>query len=326
MHDVVADRRPERPRLATAPSRSGRCGRRIQSALPSRSHSQPMTMATIRLATPRPTTISGLFGNATAVAVSTIGLIAGAASRNASAAAGVTPRRISEPGDRHRSALAAGQHHARAAGHRHRERGVPGQRPGPERPGHVHRDDRGQRDAEDQERHRLHHHGHEDGGPGLQARAGDGPGDGVAEDDQEDQEDGEDLDRADAAAEDAAPGSARRLREAGLRRNGPVDLVARPRPVRRAAVGCHGAHPNPRCGGRRHTATRPAVLGSWDNFTSDRGAHSAESAGKPARRPSNLIWVMPAQGVRSTSSRAMTRTERAMACVFSWFARRTGRH
>jgi hypothetical protein len=38
-----------------------------------------------------------LFGNATAVAVNTIGLIAGAASRNASAAAGVTPRRINDP-------------------------------------------------------------------------------------------------------------------------------------------------------------------------------------------------------------------------------------
>jgi hypothetical protein len=56
-----------------------------------------MIIATIRLATPRATTISGSFGNATAVAVNTIGLIAGAASRNANAAAGVTPRRINDP-------------------------------------------------------------------------------------------------------------------------------------------------------------------------------------------------------------------------------------
>src|SRR5258706_3503888 len=38
----------------------------------------------------------------------------------------------------------------------------------------------------------------------------------------------------------------------------------------------------------------------------DRGAHSAESVAAAGRRPSNLIWVMPAQGVRSTSSRAMS--------------------
>jgi hypothetical protein len=63
----------------------------------SRSHSHPIATATTRLATPRATTISGRPGNATAVAVNTIGLIAGAASRNANAAAGVTPRRIKDP-------------------------------------------------------------------------------------------------------------------------------------------------------------------------------------------------------------------------------------
>src|SRR4051812_35424322 len=78
-------------------SRSGRCGSRIHSALPIRNQSQPISTATTRLAAPRATTISGCFGNAIAVAVSTIGLIAGAASRKARAAAGVTPRRISEP-------------------------------------------------------------------------------------------------------------------------------------------------------------------------------------------------------------------------------------
>src|SRR6185312_12174868 len=71
--------------------------RRIHDSFPSRSHNQPIPTATTRLAAPRPITIAGLPGKATAVAVSTIGLIAGAASRNAIAAAGVTPRRISDP-------------------------------------------------------------------------------------------------------------------------------------------------------------------------------------------------------------------------------------
>jgi dienelactone hydrolase len=79
------------------PSVDGRAGGRIQSERPSRCHNQPITQATIRLATNRASTISGLPGNATAVAVSTIGLIAGADSRNVSAAAGVTPRRTSAP-------------------------------------------------------------------------------------------------------------------------------------------------------------------------------------------------------------------------------------
>ena len=57
------------------------------------------------------------------MAVSTIGLIAGAASRNASAAAGVTPAAHQRTGHRHRRALAAGQHHAGRPGHRHREAG-----------------------------------------------------------------------------------------------------------------------------------------------------------------------------------------------------------
>src|SRR5690242_6584432 len=56
-----------------------------------------MIDAVISAATPRPRTIAGLFGNATAVAVSTTGFNAGEASRNASAAAGVTPRRTRAP-------------------------------------------------------------------------------------------------------------------------------------------------------------------------------------------------------------------------------------
>lgn len=56
-----------------------------------------MIMATARLASARASTIPGLPGKATAVAVSTTGLTAGAASRKARAAAGVTPRRMREP-------------------------------------------------------------------------------------------------------------------------------------------------------------------------------------------------------------------------------------
>ncbi len=53
-----------------------------------------MTAAVASEASSRASTMAGLPGKATAVAVSTIGLIAGAESRNANAAAGVTPRRI----------------------------------------------------------------------------------------------------------------------------------------------------------------------------------------------------------------------------------------
>lgn len=96
MHHVVPYRSPERRPLPRPPS-DGRSGGRIQSVRPSRCHNQPIAHATSRLATNRARTICGLPGNATAVAASTIGLIAGADSRNASAAAGVTPRRTSAP-------------------------------------------------------------------------------------------------------------------------------------------------------------------------------------------------------------------------------------
>ena len=69
----------------------------IHSALPSLIQSQPIATAVITEARKRANTISGLPGNATAVATSTTGLIAGAESRNANAAAGVTPRRSSPP-------------------------------------------------------------------------------------------------------------------------------------------------------------------------------------------------------------------------------------
>ncbi len=56
-----------------------------------------MATAVASEATNRPATIIGWPGNASDVATSTTGLIAGAESRNASAAAGVTPRRIRLP-------------------------------------------------------------------------------------------------------------------------------------------------------------------------------------------------------------------------------------
>src|SRR5204862_336472 len=59
--------------------------------------SPPTTVAASTATTNRPTTIPGRPGNATLVATSTTGLIAGADSRNASAAAGGTPRRINAP-------------------------------------------------------------------------------------------------------------------------------------------------------------------------------------------------------------------------------------
>ncbi len=67
---------------------------RSHSSRPSQSHSQPITTAVASEASSRASTMTGLAGKAIAVAVSTTGLIAGADSRNANAAAGVTPRPI----------------------------------------------------------------------------------------------------------------------------------------------------------------------------------------------------------------------------------------
>ena len=66
----------------------------IHSGRPSFSHSQPTSTAVSRPATSRAHTIRGSFWKATAVATRTIGLIAGADSRNARAADGRTPRSI----------------------------------------------------------------------------------------------------------------------------------------------------------------------------------------------------------------------------------------
>jgi len=76
---------------------SGRRWMRIQRSLPKRAHSSPTMTATASEATNRASTNSGRPGKATAVAISTTGLIAGADSRKVSAAAGGTPRDISPP-------------------------------------------------------------------------------------------------------------------------------------------------------------------------------------------------------------------------------------
>ena len=56
-----------------------------------------MAMATSRDVTNRASAISGLLGNATKVETMTTGLMAGDDSRKARAAAGATPRDMSEP-------------------------------------------------------------------------------------------------------------------------------------------------------------------------------------------------------------------------------------
>ena len=90
-HDVQNAAQPRS--VWESASRTGRS----QPGRPRRSHSHPITDAVSRLATNRASTILGWPGKATAVETSTTGLIAGEASRNANAAAGATPRRISAP-------------------------------------------------------------------------------------------------------------------------------------------------------------------------------------------------------------------------------------
>src|SRR6266498_2261960 len=87
----------------TSTARGGPCStdrRRARSSSSSRpvhAHTRPTIVEVSRLATRRATITAGRPGKATAVAVSTTGLIAGADSRNASAAAGSAPRTTSRP-------------------------------------------------------------------------------------------------------------------------------------------------------------------------------------------------------------------------------------
>src|SRR5689334_4380131 len=74
---------------------AGRVASARRSPRPIAVQANPTATAAIRLATNLAATISGWPGNATAVATSTTGLIAGAESKKVSAAAGVTPRDIS---------------------------------------------------------------------------------------------------------------------------------------------------------------------------------------------------------------------------------------
>lgn len=75
----------------------GAFGSRSHPLRPKRAHSQPIATAVPSEAANRATTICGWPGNAREVATRTTGLTAGAESRNASAAAGATPRRIKLP-------------------------------------------------------------------------------------------------------------------------------------------------------------------------------------------------------------------------------------
>lgn len=77
-----------------SPSTSGRRRPAVHSARSIRTQTQPTTSAAAVEARKRASTMSGRPGNATDVATTTTGLIAGADSRNASAAAGGTPRAI----------------------------------------------------------------------------------------------------------------------------------------------------------------------------------------------------------------------------------------
>ena len=97
MEEVVLGgcREHGQPATRRACASAGRA--RASSSRPKRDHTSPTTIAASRLATRRAPTISGFPGNATAVATSTTGLIAGAESRNVSAAAAGAPRDTSRP-------------------------------------------------------------------------------------------------------------------------------------------------------------------------------------------------------------------------------------
>jgi hypothetical protein len=76
------------------------CDRRARSSRlsrPNRAQTRPTTVAASRLASRRAATTSGMPGNATAVATSTTGLIAGAERRKVRAAAAGAPRETSRP-------------------------------------------------------------------------------------------------------------------------------------------------------------------------------------------------------------------------------------
>src|SRR5581483_2748020 len=101
----------------------------------------PTTTEAPSPASSRPTTIAGLPGNATAVATRTIGLMAGADSRKANAAAGVTPL------DTGRAGRGRGGH---------REHRAPGQQPREQTGRHEGGDRRTYGDPQYQERYGLH--------------------------------------------------------------------------------------------------------------------------------------------------------------------------
>ena len=96
------------------------------SSRPSPIQTKPTTHAASMLARKRASTISGWPGRPRRWRPARSGFTAGAASRNVTAAAGVTPAGHQPPGDRHRAALAAGERHAGGRRHRHRQRRLAG--------------------------------------------------------------------------------------------------------------------------------------------------------------------------------------------------------
>ncbi|CAB5015811.1 unannotated protein [freshwater metagenome] len=100
----------------------------------------------------------------------------------------------------HRRALAARQHHACEARHRHRERVVLRQHPLPESHGNECRDRRREQHTQHEEGRGLHHDGHENCGPGLQCRAVEEPRDPALAHEQHHQPNSEPLEGAEPPA------------------------------------------------------------------------------------------------------------------------------
>ena len=156
--DEHGERRSLVDRAAVARDRGAR-------RVPNRAQTSPTTVAASRLARNRAATISGWPGNATAVETSTTGLIAGADSRNVSAAAGMAPRETSRPAIGTEPHSHPGRAAPATAATGTANAGRSGSTRGRKSPGHERRDRRADGDAEHEERHRLHRDRDEDRRP-----------------------------------------------------------------------------------------------------------------------------------------------------------------
>ena len=135
-----------------------------------RAHSMPTAIAVSSEATKRAATTSGWPGKATAVATSTTGLIAGADSMKANAAAGATPRAVSRPAIGTEPHSQPGSATPAKPGDRNGKDGALGQVVGQPPRRHERRDRAADGHAEHQERQRLHGDRHEHRRPHLQRR------------------------------------------------------------------------------------------------------------------------------------------------------------